>query len=208
MTVYVESNFVLEQALQQEQCEACDAILELAVSGAISLVVPAFSLAEPHQALALKAKARNRLSNDLRTHISELGRSRQYRGVHDDFAALASVLIRSAERERDGLQRTITGFLKTAEVVPLDGEILIAAGELQATFAMSGQDAIVLASVLRHLQQATPAENCFLSRNSRDFDDPDVREQLDRFGCRYFARFDNALQYILVRVRPQSPPSG
>ena len=56
MTVYVESNFVLEQALQQEQCDACDEILNLADSDTILLVVPAFSLAEPHQALALKEK--------------------------------------------------------------------------------------------------------------------------------------------------------
>jgi hypothetical protein len=39
MTVYVESNFVLEQALQQEQCDSCDAILDLAVCGVISVVV-------------------------------------------------------------------------------------------------------------------------------------------------------------------------
>ncbi|MGH9629743.1 MAG: hypothetical protein ACRD7E_15615 [Bryobacteraceae bacterium] len=38
-----------------------------------------------------------------------------------------------------------------------------------------------------------------MSRNSRDFDDPDVREMLDRFGCRYFAQFDQALQYIKER---------
>ena len=59
MTVYVESNFVLEQALQQEQSDSCDAIVNLAASGDISLVIPAFSLAEPHQALALKEKTRN-----------------------------------------------------------------------------------------------------------------------------------------------------
>ncbi|MGH9629744.1 MAG: hypothetical protein ACRD7E_15620 [Bryobacteraceae bacterium] len=85
MTVYVETNFVLEEALQQEQCDACDTILDLAVSGAIILVVPAFSLAEPHQALALKEKARNRLSNELRAHISELGRSKPYRAVPEDL---------------------------------------------------------------------------------------------------------------------------
>ena len=207
MTVYVESNFVLEQALLQEQCEACDEILNLAASDAINLVVPAFSLAEPHQALVLKEKTRNRLTNELRNHISELGRSRPYRGVPDDFTALASVLIRSAEQERDGLQRAISGLLRTAKVIPLDAEVLTNAGDLQVTLAMSGQDAIVLASVLRHLQEAVPNESCFLSRNSRDFDDPDVREKLDHFGCRYFAEFDNALQYIRVRIHSQSPPS-
>jgi hypothetical protein len=29
MTVYVESNFVLEQALEQEQCESCEALVKI-----------------------------------------------------------------------------------------------------------------------------------------------------------------------------------
>lgn len=208
MTVYVESNFVLEQALQQEQCDACNAILDFAASGRISLVVPAFSLAEPHQALALKEKARNRLSNELQTHISELGRSRAYRAVPDDFASLISILVRSAEHEREGLQDAIARLLNTAAVVPLDSTILSSGSELQAGLGMSGQDAIVLASVLGHLRDNSPAESCFLSRNSRDFDDPDVRDRLDRFGCRYFAQFDQALQFIRVRLGISDSPSA
>jgi predicted nucleic acid-binding protein len=200
MTVYVESNFVLEQALQQEQSDSCDAIVNLAASGEISLVIPAFSLAEPHQALALKEKMRNRLSNELQQQLSELGRSKPYRGVPDEFSALTSLLIRSADQERDGLQRVIGGLLRAAEVIPLDGGIVTGGGELQTAFAMSGQDAIVLASVLQHLERTKPAESCFLNRNSRDFDDPDVRERLDRFGCRFFGRFDHGCQFILASL--------
>jgi hypothetical protein len=129
-----------------------------------------------------------------------LGRSKPYRGVPDDFSALASLLIRSADQERDGLQRVIGGLLRTAEVIPLEGGIVTAGGDLQTAFAMSGQDAIVLASVLQHLDRTKPAESCFLNRNSRDFDDPDVRERLDRFGCRFFARFDHGCQFILARL--------
>ena len=200
MTVYVESNFVLEQALQQEQSDSCDAIVNLAASGDISLVIPAFSLAEPHQALTQKDKLRNRLNNELQQQLLELGRSKPYRAVLDDFRDLSSVLIRSADQERDGLQRAVGELLRTAEVVPLDGGIVTAGGELQTAFAMSGQDAIVLASVLQHLERTKPAESCFLNRNSRDFDDPDVRERLDRFGCKFFARFDHGCQFILARL--------
>ena len=200
MTVYVESNFVLEQALQQEQWDACNEIQQLAVSGGVSLVVPAFSLAEPHQALSLKAKARNRLSNELRTHISELARSRAYRAVPDDFTALASILVTSADGERDGLQRAISALLRTSTIIPLDSAVLVEAVKLQAELGMSGPDAIVLASVVEHLRQTTPEESCFLSRNSRDFDDPDVRATLDRFGCRYFADFDKAAKYLTHRT--------
>ncbi len=200
MHVYVESNFVLEQALEQEQCDACDQILRLALSRRILLRVPAFSLAEPHQALTLKEKARNRLSNELRTHIRELGRSRAYQAVPDDFTALASILIESAERERNGLQSVISQLLNVAEIIPLDSAVLVHARELQIELGMSGQDAIVLASVIYDLRRTMPLESCFLSRNSRDFDDPDVRARLDQFGCLYLGDYSAAVAHIKQRV--------
>src|SRR6266852_7690785 len=89
MTVYFESNFVLEQALQQEGCDSCAEIIGLASKGRITLAVPAFSLAEPHVAISGKEKARSRLSNDLRTQLFELGRSKPHRAVPASFEALA-----------------------------------------------------------------------------------------------------------------------
>src|SRR5947208_12665018 len=97
MTVYVESNFVLEQSLQQEECDSCAEIIDLASQGRIMLAVPAFSLAEPHLAILGKEKARSRLSSDLRRQLFELGRSKPHREVPATFEVLASVLIASAK---------------------------------------------------------------------------------------------------------------
>jgi hypothetical protein len=44
MNVYVESNFVLEEALEQEQCESCKELIRMASIGAIRLVIPADGL--------------------------------------------------------------------------------------------------------------------------------------------------------------------
>ena len=151
MTVYVESNFVLEQSLQQEECDSCAELIDLASKGRILLAVPAFSLAEPHVATLGKEKARSRLSNDLRHQLFELGRSKPHRAVPATFETLASVLIASAQFERDGLRDTISRLLQTAEVISLDAAIVRSALEIQVEFGMSGQDAIVLASVLAHL---------------------------------------------------------
>ena len=101
MTVYVESNFVLELALEQEECDSCNAIVELANRGLVVLAVPAFSLAEPHVAIAGKEKARNQLRRDLDAHVRDLARSRPHRTVPTDFAAFAAVLAASAQFERD-----------------------------------------------------------------------------------------------------------
>ena len=51
MRVYVESNFVLELVLEQEQHLACREIVRLAEAGIIELVVPAFGLLEPYMTL-------------------------------------------------------------------------------------------------------------------------------------------------------------
>src|ERR1035438_4458577 len=107
MNVYVESYFVLDQALEQEQCESCEQLIGLASTKALQLVIPAFSLAEPHATLLRTKNARSRLSNDLLPHLRELARSRPYREVSGNLNDLADVLTRSAEREREGLRRTI-----------------------------------------------------------------------------------------------------
>ncbi len=80
MNVYVESNSVLEYALQQDESDPCIEIVKLASDGKLRLLVPAFSLAEPHQAIAGKAKACARLGEDLRQHLGELGSCRQKGG--------------------------------------------------------------------------------------------------------------------------------
>jgi len=122
MNVYVESNFVLEQALEQEQCESCKELIGIASAGSIRLVVPAFSLAEPHIALMRRGNERSRLSAELQKHLSELGRSKTYREVSGNFS---------------------------------------------------------------------------------EFDDPNVREMLDEFGCKFFGRFDDGLHYIQARLRKE-----
>jgi hypothetical protein len=200
MTVYVESNFVLEQSLQQEECNSCAEIIDLASKGCIILTVPAFSLAEPHVAISGKEKARSRLSNDLRKQLFELGRSKPHRAVPATFEALASILIASAQLERDALRDTISSLLGAAEGISLDATILKSAADMQAEFRMSGQDAIVLASVLAHLDLHHPPESCFLNRNTKDFDDPDIHERLEASGCKFFGKFEDGLRYVVARI--------
>jgi hypothetical protein len=200
MTVYVESNFVLEQALQQEECDSCAAIIDLASKSLISLTVPAFSLAEPHVAIATKEKARSRLSNDLRNEIFQLGRSKSHRSAPAIFGPLAAVLIERSQLERASLRDAISQLLRAADVIPLNAAILGSAADVQTHYDMSGQDAIVLASVLSHLETHRPSESCFLNRNSKDFDDPNIRERLETFGCKFFAKFEDGLRYIISRI--------
>lgn len=201
MNVYVESNFVLEQALEQEQSESCQQLISLATTGSVRLFIPAFSLAEPHISLMHKANERARLSTELQKQLSELGRSKPYREASSSFNAIVELLIKSEESERAGLDRAMERILKAAGVIPLDSDVFYRAAGIQAALDMSMQDSIVLACVLGHLAETKPPDSSFLNRNTRDFDDPNVRDMLDEFGCRFFGRFDHALGYIEAHLR-------
>lgn len=201
MNVYVESNFVLEYALQQEEADSCAEIVRLASDGKLRLVVPGFSLAEPHQAIISKAKARARLGEDLRRHLGELARSKPHREIPATFDALAVALVASAKFEREGVRRAVSTILQSAEVIPLNADILRVAASMEPEYDLSGQDSIVLASILAHLSLDAPVESCFLNRNARDFDDPDIRDRLEAFRCKFFAKFDAGLAYIATRIK-------
>jgi hypothetical protein len=120
MNVYVESNFVLEQALEQEQCESCERLIGMASAGLLQLVIPAFSLTEPHSTLLHRKSARLKLNSELVPQFREIARSKPYREVSASFLEVADVLVGSAERERAGLQRTIEPMLQTAYAIPLE----------------------------------------------------------------------------------------
>lgn len=56
MTVYVESNFVLELALQQEQTSAAESILNATARGEFRLALPAIALTEPFSTLEQRSR--------------------------------------------------------------------------------------------------------------------------------------------------------
>lgn len=126
MSVYVESNFVLEHALEQEECDSCSEIIQLASRRQVTLLIPAFSLAEPYQAIAGKAKVRLRLGEELRAQLGELGRSKLHREMMPvTFGGLPATLIERAQFEREGVRRTVSELIQTAEIIPLIQQYLV-----------------------------------------------------------------------------------
>jgi len=200
MDVCVESNFVLEIALSQEQYESCEKIVALCESGKAHLVIPAYSLVEPHETMVRYAKNRTKISNDLATEVKQLSRSKPYQEEIDALQAVTGFLIRSQEEEKEKLRTTIEKLLKASEVVPLDSEILLSARKYQLDHDLSPQDSIVYASVLRHFSRSSSEANCFLNRNSKDFDDPDIVDVLNGHGCKMLFSFDDGYRYISSQI--------
>lgn len=196
MDVYVESNFVLELALLQEQHGSCENILERCETGKTQLIVPSYSLVEPYETLSRYAKNRTRLSFDLANEVKQLARSKPYKDDIEDMQKITGFLVRSQEDEKERLKNTLNRLIQVAEIIPLTSKILLSAMKYQVEHDLLPQDSIVYASVLDHMDSPESTSKCFLNRNSKDFDDPDIVETLRKHGCKMLFRFDHGHGYI------------
>ena len=197
MNVYVESNFILELALLQEQAISCEGILGLCEQGDADLVVPAFCLTEPYDTIIRRHRQRMRVRSDLDVELGQLARSVTYKGqataIKEDILAF---LIDSLEEEQSRLNSALRRVLEVAELIPLDLDVVLHAQIYQSSIGMSPQDSLVYTSVLSHLEGNPGTDSCFLNRNSRDFDDPYVVQQLEDRGCKMLFNFDTGLRYL------------
>lgn len=194
--LYVESNFVVELALSQEQHESCERLIELAGTDKVNLIVPAYSLVEPYEKIGRQASDRLKVSKALEAEAKHLSRSTSYHDEIDAMQHVTGLLVRSSAEEKEGLRSAIDRIRAIAKIISLDTQILNSASEYQLEYSLSPQDAIVYASVLSHLSTSTAAVKCFLNKDRKDFDDPDIEETLNSYGCKMLFSFDRGYQYV------------
>jgi predicted nucleic acid-binding protein len=206
VNVYVESNFVLELALLQEQQASCEEILRLSEAGKIHLVIPAYAIAEPYETLVRRHRQRKRMKAELDVELRQLARTTTYAQRLSGFQNLTALLIDSADEEAKRLEEVRERLLKAGEVIPLEAPTLTVATQYQRVHGLSPQDAIVYAAVLSHLKQHGTAQSCFLNRNSKDFDDPDLVEELNAYNCKLLAQFNTGYQFIRSRLSQDTEP--
>lgn len=196
MNVYVETNFVLELVFVQEQSAYCESLLEQCDGSQHRLVIPAYCLAEPNEKLHRQARNRTDLQRTLESELRLLARSHSYRGRIDNIKDIASLLVKSNEEERRRFDTYRRRLLAMAEIVSLTAEILEQAARYENSHQLAPQDALVYASVMNHLSRSASPQNCFLNRNSRDFDSPDIVDELAQYNCRMIPRFDDGDRYV------------
>ncbi|MEA5582727.1 PIN domain-containing protein [Nodularia harveyana UHCC-0300] len=201
MNIYVETNFILELVFQQEQSASCEQILQLCEAKFASLIIPAYSLAEPYEKLTRQAKSRKDLQQVLDTELRQLARSASYTTRINSIQDIARLLVQSSEEERQRFVAYRDRLLNSAEVISLSADILRGAAISEDPYDLSPQDALVYSSVISHLRENESQVSCFLNRNSKDFDNPDIVDQLNRFNCRMIPRFDNGYGFIKSQLR-------
>ena len=138
------------------------------------------------------------MNNSLRIH--ELSRSKPYQESSDEFQELTDLLLRSDEEEKCRLDDTLQRMLQMVEVIPIGLSIIRAAITFQKSIELSPQDSIVYASILNHLTTASEKPRCFITKNSRDFVNPDIENDLKAYNCRLLTKFADGLGYVRSRL--------
>jgi predicted nucleic acid-binding protein len=202
--VFVETNFVLELVLRQEQHDSCGHLLNLAQQDKITIAVPAFSVVEPYQTLRRRHRDRVHLKQRLDRELLQLRRTLDYRSRLQEAEQVVALLIDSSNEQWRQLETVRQRLLQLATLLPLDSAALERASGLQNRHDLGPEDACVLASVLAHLEKTNPATACFLNRDSKDFADPDIVEELQRLKCKLIPSFDDGLAFVRSRIRRQS----
>lgn len=200
MRIYVESNFILELALLQEQSSSCEDILDLCEAERAQLVLPAYSLAEPYETLIRRHKQRKRMKGALDAELYQIARTSSYSDSLRGFRDLTELLLFATEDETRRLEEVRSRLIKIANVIPLDVSVLSRSREHQITYKLSPQDALIYSSILVHLQQKEYVNSCFLNRNMRDFEDDNIIKELASHNCKMLPRFDSGYQFILNQV--------
>ena len=195
MNVYVESNFVLELALQQQQSASCESMLHQCEEGRCRILVPAYCLAEPHETLTRRRKERTTMKIELDAQLEQIARTAANAPQLSGFRTVTDLLIRSTEQESRSLDDVSDRLQRVAEVIPLDASILHDSGRYRRAHRFSPQDSIVYASVLAHLARGYEQKSYFVSRD-RHFDDPDVVGELGGFNCELVRSFDHGREVI------------
>lgn len=211
MIVYVESNFVLEIALGQEQVTYAENILALAETGKIELTFPSFALSEPFTTIFNRRAERRRQYEAFLKILKQIKRSESLKQVVLDLESLITILKDTQRDDFKPLHTVIQRMLASGRVLETTLTNCKQAEIYEKDIDLSPQDSIIYASVVDDLKKRAKDETkCFLSRDKRAFpDDGETSETKDRvlsrsliarelrgYGCKYFVTFDKGLEYI------------
>lgn len=197
MKVYVESNFVLELVLEQEESSACDELVGLAEKGKITLVMPALSLFEPFTTLIRRQKEWKSFQSQVTSELKQIVRMKSLQSEVDNLSAL---LVKATDESQARFEEVVARLLAAATILPLSASVFRDAHDYGVDLSLP--DALMLASVLG--DRSSPEEpSCFLNRNTKDFlDKTDVRKLLSDRQCKLIGSFAKGLAY--VRSQPPS----
>ena len=197
MTIYVESNFILEIALGQEESRYAGELLSEAEAGSIALAFPSFAISEPFATITQRERRRRTVIASMTKLLNDLDRSTPHRYIAKSLNPVIDQLSSVYQSEVTHLESTVNRLLSVGRSIELDSEIYRAALDNESRYGLSPQDAIIYASIVRDLATSVRTHrSCFMSRNFNDFGGPDIRAELASYGCRYEGSYEAGVALV------------
>jgi hypothetical protein len=185
----VETNFLLELALEQRDSDLCEAIVDLAERKTIGLIMPGFCIAEAYMSLSDKHRRRSALATELETELRQIDRSRRFREEGEiqellDGQLARSIMDRSRIAHVEHLDHTLERMMNVAAVIPFDRATYMRARESAGKYQLEKPgDAAVCASVLMYLEGEVRGACVFVEKDRKDFSNPDLQDHLASRDC-------------------------
>jgi len=201
MNVYVETNFVLELVHHQEQFEACEELLRLASENYIQLLLPSFAIVESFEKVLRQRAIRKRLIAELLQETEQLKRSVSYKNRLEAIGSIKSLLTESNQDDEEQLRLVRKRLLSTAKVLPLTQSLFVEAMNQEQIVGLEIADALIFQFVVSHLSENHFNPSCFLNKNSKHFQIPDVQDVLERYNCKLITQFADGLSYVKSNLK-------
>lgn len=198
MIVYIETNFVVEVALEQEQLASAEAILALAEQKKVTLAFPNFIFSEAFECIMRGRRERNSLYTNVANSLLYLQRSKPHQNIMSQMEPLINILKEAHFRQLDRLHLTFERLFDFGECVGVDTLCLRNALGYQQNVGLEPQDSIIYATVVADLRARPENEKkCFLSRDRRAFEkESKVKTELISYDCSYINNFVDGFKYI------------
>jgi predicted nucleic acid-binding protein len=188
--VYVESNFVLQIALREEECDAADTILRSAESRKLQIAFPAFALSEPFATITHRGRERAKLCVTFEDQLRQLQRSQSHLQIVSELGSVLTTLRDIEKREVDSLESTVQRLLTVGKSIELTSQVFEEALRYENQYSLTAQDSIVYSAVVSDLRARSNLERkYFASLNWKDFRDTEIIEELQSFNCTYIEKF-------------------
>lgn len=210
MIVYVETNFILELALEQDQHNAANRILELAEDGKVEISFPGFSISESLTTVTRRRRERKQFSRLLQQTLDQLKLSEPYKQIANDLDPAQALLQNAIETESDRLLSVIERILLVGKILELDTSSFRQA--LTYKGQLSTEDSTIYGTIISDLRLRQYDETkFFLSKDEEAFDDDRkkkrkayeqrIKTELASYNCKYIKVFEHGLSAIESKLR-------
>jgi predicted nucleic acid-binding protein len=170
MTLYIESNYLLEIAKNQEQAAACESLLQLAEQNRLTIVLPEIAIPEAMMSLQRSHDQRRNLQRSLQSEARELRRTAIHGPLVESITAIATASEQVIGDELSRFNVLVERLLLWCDTIPVTRTAYIDSQHLAGILALEEFDALIVTVVASHAVTVEDNWKAFTSRNTRDFD--------------------------------------